>query len=44
MSLMQNQWQYTQTAKGVSFTPSVGNYQFACQSHYIITDNVANFV
>jgi len=28
----------------VSFIPSVGNYQFPCKSHYIITNNVANFV
>lgn len=28
----------------VSFTPSVGNFQFPCKSHYIITKNVANFV
>jgi hypothetical protein len=28
----------------VSFTPSVGNYQIPCKSHYIITKNVANFV
>jgi hypothetical protein len=28
----------------VSFTPSVGNYNFSCKSHYIITNNVANFV
>jgi len=28
----------------VSFTPSVGNYQLPCKSHYIITNNVANFV
>ena len=28
----------------VSFTPSIGNYQFACKSHYIITKNIANFV
>lgn len=28
----------------VSFTPSVGNYQFTCKSHYIITKNKANFV
>lgn len=27
----------------VSFTPSVGNYQLPCKSHYIITKNVANF-
>lgn len=28
----------------VSFTPSVGNFQFPCKSHYIITKNKANFV
>ena len=28
----------------VSFTPSVGNYQIPCKSHYIITNNIANFV
>lgn len=28
----------------VSFTPSVGNYQLPCSSHYIMTKNVANFV
>jgi hypothetical protein len=28
----------------VSFTPSIGNYQLPCKSHYIITKNVANFV
>lgn len=28
----------------VSFTPSVGNFQQECKSHYIITKNIANFV
>jgi hypothetical protein len=28
----------------ISLTPSIGNYQFECKSHYIITNNVANFV
>lgn len=28
----------------ISFTPSIGNYQLPCKSHYIITNNVANFV
>ncbi len=28
----------------VSFTPSVGNFQYPCKSHYIITKNIANFV
>lgn len=28
----------------VSFIGSVGNFNFDCKSHYIITKNVANFV
>lgn len=28
----------------ISFTPSIGNYNLPCKSHYIITKNVANFV
>jgi hypothetical protein len=28
----------------VSFTPSVGNFHIPCKSHYIITNNKANFV
>lgn len=28
----------------ISLTPSIGNYNFDCQSHYIITNSVANFV
>lgn len=28
----------------VSFTPSVGNFQMPCKSHYIMTKNIANFV
>jgi len=28
----------------VSFIGSVGNYSFECQSHYIMTKNVANFI
>jgi hypothetical protein len=28
----------------VSFSPSIANYQFPCKSHYIITNNKANFV
>jgi hypothetical protein len=27
-----------------SITPSIGNYEFPCKSHYIITNNMANFV
>jgi hypothetical protein len=28
----------------VSLTPSIGNFQLPCKSHYIITKNIANFV
>lgn len=28
----------------VSFTPSISNNQYPCKSHYIITNNKANFV
>lgn len=38
-------WKLIKETNGkVSFTPSVGNYQLPCKSHYIITNNVANFV
>ena len=30
--------------KKVSLTPSIGNYQLPCKSHYILTKNVTNFV
>lgn len=39
-----NGWYLTENEKGVSFSPSVGNYSFPCKSHYIITNNIANFV
>lgn len=28
----------------VSLTPSIGNYNFDCKSHYIINNNIVNFV
>lgn len=28
----------------ISLTPSIANYQIPCKSHYIITNNKANFV
>lgn len=38
-------WQLIKDDDGkISFTPSVGNFQLPCKSHYIITKNVANFV
>jgi len=39
-----DQWTLIENGNKVSFTPSVGNFQFDCKSHYIITNNVANFV
>jgi hypothetical protein len=45
MPLYSNGWNLIKESNGkVSFTPSVGNYNFQCKSHYIITNNVANFV
>lgn len=40
-----NGWKLIKSANGkVSLTPSISNYQLECKSHYIITNNVANFV
>jgi len=44
MPLYGNGWNMVKVNDKVSFTPSVGNYNFKCKSHYIITNNVANFV
>lgn len=43
--LIPNQW-WTIVENGdlISFIGSVGNFRFPCKSHYIITNNVANFV
>lgn len=41
----ENGWDLVENGKGIySFTPSIGNYNFPCKSHYIITKNIANFV
>lgn len=37
-------WDMTINNEKVSFSPSIGNFQFPCNSHYIITNNIANFV
>ena len=40
-----NGWTLTKNNKEeVTISPSIGNYYFPCKSHYIITNNVANFV
>jgi len=37
-------WILTEKRNKISMTPSIGNYSVPCKSHYIITNNVANFV
>lgn len=37
-------WQLSEKDGKISLTPSIGNFQFPCKSHYIITNNKANFV
>jgi hypothetical protein len=38
-------WNLTMDITGrISLTPSIGNYNLECKSHYIITNNKANFV
>jgi len=37
-------WNMTDNDNKLTFTPSVGNFQYPCKSHYIITKGVANFV
>lgn len=42
--LGKDDWQLIEKNGKVSLTPSIGNFQFPCKSHYIITNNKANFV
>lgn len=45
MPLNNNNWNYIiSNDNKISFQPSVGNFQYDCKSHYIITKNKANFV
>ena len=37
-------WELIENNGQISFTPSIGNFQLPCKSHYIITKGVANFV
>ena len=32
------------TEDKISLTPSIGNFYLPCKSHYIVSDNMANFV
>lgn len=37
-------WIFTDIDGKITLSPSIGNFQFPCKSHYIITKNKANFV
>lgn len=37
-------WSYEMKDTRITIQPSIGNYNLPCQSHYIITKSVANFV
>lgn len=37
-------WVLKENGDKISFTPSVYNVGYDCKSHYIITNNIANFV
>ena len=39
-----NGWILTEKRNRITITPSIGNYGFPCKSHYIITNNIANFI
>lgn len=38
------QWTLLNKDDKLTITPSIGNYNFPCKSHYIITNGIANFV
>lgn len=37
-------WTLSEHNDRITLTPSIANYQVPCNSHYIITNNKANFV
>ena len=45
MPIGKNEWSYKIDASNrISMSPSVGNYQLQCKSHYIIYKGGANFI
>jgi hypothetical protein len=43
--LTKDGWNLTEEKNGkISLSPSIGNFNFPCKSHYIITNSKANFV
>lgn len=39
-----NWWSIVNNSGKLTMTPSIGSFQLPCQSHYIITNNIANFI
>lgn len=37
-------WNLIEDKGWITITPSIGNYQFKCKSHYVITNGIANWV
>jgi hypothetical protein len=42
--LIDSMWHLSENSKGISLTPSILSNNLDCKSHYIITNNIANFV
>ncbi len=42
--LHDNWWNLVENDLKISISPSIGNFNLPCKSHYIITKNKANFV
>lgn len=42
--LNESGWTLTDRDGKITMSPSIGNFQYPCKSHYIITKGVANFV
>jgi len=42
--MTKDMWSFNLRNGKLSISPSIGNFQFPCKSHYIITNNIANFV
>ncbi len=39
LPLAPDQWNFSYDGDGVTLSPSIGNFQFPCQSHYFIRNN-----
>ena len=44
MPLCKMGWMLSEHNNKISLSPSIGNYQFPCNSHYAITNSIANFI